>query len=110
MSMPLLAAVVSACGSSSKKTGTTAGKPGGNLRVATQAPSAAVNPLTVADAGGLAMLNQTGEFLIFDDNQKLALQPMLALKWTPNKDGSVWTFTLRDGVTFHNGADRKSVV
>ena len=66
-------------------------------------PAAAVNPLTVADAGGLLMLNQTGEFLIFDSNLKLALQPMLALSWKPNKDGSVWTFKLRTGVKFHNG-------
>ena len=29
-------------------------------------PAAAVNPLTVSDAGGLLMLNQTGEFLVFD--------------------------------------------
>ena len=66
-------------------------------------PAAAVNPLTVSDAGGLTMLNQTGEFLIFDSNLKLALQPMLALSWTPNSDGTVWTFKLRPGVTFHNG-------
>ena len=49
------------------------------------------------------MLNQTGEFLIFDSNLKLALQPMLALSWSPNSDGTVWTFKLRPGVTFHNG-------
>jgi peptide/nickel transport system substrate-binding protein len=28
---------------------------------------------------------------------------MLALSWKPNSDGSVWTFNLRPGVTFHNG-------
>ena len=78
-------------------------KKGGTLKVATQAPSAAVNPLTVSDSGGLAMLNQTGEFLAFDNNLKLMLEPMLALSWTPNSDGSVWTFKLRPGVTFHNG-------
>ncbi len=109
MSVPLLGAILSACGganntssSSSASTGA-AGTPkkGGTLRVATQAPSAAVNPLTVADSGGLAMLNQTGEFLAFDNKQ--TLQPMLALRWKPNSDGSVWTFNLRPGVTFHNG-------
>jgi peptide/nickel transport system substrate-binding protein len=112
MSMPLLGAILAACGSSSSGTGTgtgastTGGTPtkGGALRVATVTPAAAVNPLTVADAGGLAMLNQTGEFLIFDSNLKLALQPMLALSWKPNSDGSVWTFKLRQGVTFHNGS------
>ena len=77
---------------------------GGTLRVASTTPAASVNPLTVDDAGGLCMLNQTGEFLIFDSNIKLALEPMLALSWSPNTDGSVWTFKLRQGVTFHNGS------
>ncbi|MBV9605187.1 MAG: ABC transporter substrate-binding protein [Solirubrobacterales bacterium] len=110
MSVPLLGAILAACGSSSSKSssgGTSAAAPatkGGTLRVASVTPAAAVNPLTVADAGGLCMLNQTGEFLIFDSNVKLALQPMLALSWTPNKDGSVWTFKLRQGVKFHNGS------
>jgi peptide/nickel transport system substrate-binding protein len=112
MSVPLLGAIVAACGSSSKSTAssggaanTSAGTPtkGGTLRVASVTPAAAVNPLTVSDAGGLTMLNQTGEFLIFDSNLKLALQPMLALSWKPNSDGTVWTFKLRTGVTFHNG-------
>ena len=49
------------------------------------------------------MLNQTGEFLAFDNNLKLMLQPMLALSWRPNSDATVWTFKLRPGVTFHNG-------
>jgi peptide/nickel transport system substrate-binding protein len=106
MSAPLLGAVLAACGSSSTKTTQAAGpaKHGGTLRVAISTPAAAVNPLTVADAGGLCMLNQTGEFLIFDNNLKLRLEPMLATKWTPNANGSVWTFKLRPGVKFHNGA------
>jgi peptide/nickel transport system substrate-binding protein len=109
MSAPLLGAILAACGSSSPSssgTSTTSGTPkkGGTLRVAISTPAAAVNPLTVADAGGLCMLNQTGEFLVFDSNLKLALQPMLALSWTHNSDGSVWTFKLRPGVKFHNGA------
>jgi peptide/nickel transport system substrate-binding protein len=113
MSMPLLGAILAACGSSSSSKSASGGSSsssaaaptkGGTLRVASVTPAAAVNPLTVADAGGLCMLNQTGEFLIFDSNIKLALQPMLALSWSPNKDGSVWTFKLRQGVKFHNGA------
>jgi peptide/nickel transport system substrate-binding protein len=116
MSSTLMGAILSACGgannsssasssSSSSGAAPAAGTPkkGGTLKVATQAPSAAVNPLTVSDAGGLAMLNQTGEFLAFDNNLKLMLEPMLALSWTPNGDGSVWTFKLRPSVTFHNG-------
>src|SRR6516225_1224536 len=114
MSVPLLGAILAACGgsgssssasSAGSSTGTSApATKGGTLRVASVTPAAAVNPLTVSDAGGLTMLNQTGEFLIFDSNIKLALQPMLALSWTPNSDGSVWTFKLRPNVAFHNGA------
>jgi peptide/nickel transport system substrate-binding protein len=111
MSAPLLGAVVAACGGSSgassgTSTSTSTAKPksGGTLRVAISQPAAAVNPLTVADAGGLCMLNQTGEFLIFDSNEKLMLQPMLATSWSHNGDGTIWTFKLRTGVTFHNGA------
>jgi peptide/nickel transport system substrate-binding protein len=106
MSVPLLGAILSACGSSASSSATPppAAKRGGTLRVAISTPAAAVNPLTVADAGGLCMLNQTGEFLIFDNNLKLALQPMLALKWSPNSDGSVWTFKLRNGVMFSDGS------
>ncbi len=72
--------------------------------MAISTPAAAVNPLTVADAGGLCMLGQTGEFLIFDSNLKLRLKPMLALSWSPNSDGSIWRFKLRPGVKFRNGA------
>jgi len=112
MSAPLLGAILAACGSSSKTTSAAGGTStssapatkGGTLRIGAVTPAAAVNPLTVSDAGGLLMLNQTGEFLIFDSNLKLQLQPMLALSWSPNADGSVWTFKLRPNVKFSNGA------
>ena len=113
MSAPLLGAILAACGSSSKSTSSsgaassTSSAPatkGGTLRIASVTPAAAINPLTISDAGGLTMLNQTGEFLIFDSNLKLQLQPMLALSWSPNTDGSVWTFKLRPNVKFSNGA------
>jgi peptide/nickel transport system substrate-binding protein len=112
MSTTLMGAILSACGgannsSSASSTASSAASgaatQGGTLRLAQQAPSAAINPLTIADAGGLNMLAQTGEFLIFDNNLLLKLQPMLATSWKPNADGSVWTFQLRPNVKFHNG-------
>jgi peptide/nickel transport system substrate-binding protein len=111
MSASALTAVLAACGganntSSTPSTSTAAGTPtkGGTLKLAIQTPAGAINPLTISDAGGLCMLAQTGEFLAFDNNVALQLQPMLATSWKPNADGSVWTFNLRPGVKFHNGA------
>jgi peptide/nickel transport system substrate-binding protein len=78
------------------------GKPGATIRVASQIPAGAIDPVTVSEIGGLALLCQTGEFLIFD-GPDLILRPSLALTWTPNADCSVWTFTLRAGVKFHDG-------
>ena len=66
-------------------------------------PTAAINPVTVADQGGLDMLAQTGEYLCLS-GQGLTLQPVLATSWTPNSNATVWTFKIRQGVKFHNGA------
>jgi len=102
--------ILAACGGANSngpaKSSTSAtgpAKAGGTLRVAQQVPAATVNPLTVSDAGGLNLLAQTGEYLAFDNDATLSLEPMLATKWSSNGDGSTWTFTLRQGVKFHGG-------
>jgi peptide/nickel transport system substrate-binding protein len=106
LSLPVLGAVLSACGSSgspsSSGSSSAAGKPGATIKAAIIVPSAAINPLTVADQGGLDMLGQTGEYLCLSD-QHLKLRPVLATSWTPNAKADVWTFKIRQGVTFHNG-------
>ena len=79
-----------------------AGQRDATIRVASPTPAGAVDPVSVANEGGLVMLMQTGEFLLFDQPD-LSLRPMLALSWKPNDDGSVWTFKLRPDVKFHNG-------
>lgn len=78
------------------------GKPDTTIRVAANMPTGAIDPVTIADNGGLLMLQQVGDFLLFD-RPDLRLVPMLAKTWKPNADGSVWTFTLREGVKFHSG-------
>ena len=75
---------------------------GGTIRVGQIAPAGALDPVTVNNQGGLTVLGQTGEFLIWSDRD-LQPQPRLAESWEPNEDGSVWTFKIRQGVTFHDG-------
>ena len=125
MSIPLLSFLAAACGGGGggggEAAGTTAagtGAPaetgatapaqtaapqtGGTIRVALLQPTTEPNPLLVQDEGGAGILGATGEFLSFSD-QNLELQPRIAESWSPNADGSVWTFTIRQGVTFHDG-------
>jgi peptide/nickel transport system substrate-binding protein len=115
MSLPLLSFVAAACGGDDDGgngeatptggTDTTAGalQPGGTIRVALIQPTTEPNPLLVQDEGGAGMLGSTGEYLSFSD-ENLELQPRIAEGWEPNEDGSAWTFTIRQGITFHNGA------
>ena len=112
ISLPVLGAIISACGSSipggsSPATGSSgsgpAGKAGATIKAGIITPAGAINPITVADQGGLDMLGQTGEYLTFSD-QHLKLQPALAESWKANAKADVWTFKIRQGVKFHNGA------
>lgn len=82
-------------------------EPGGTIRVACQAPTSAVDPVTAGNPGVVLMLQQVGEFLCID-GPDLVLKPCLATSWKPNQDGTVWTFTLRKGVNFHSGGEMKA--
>ena len=41
--------------------------------------------------------------MVFVEPGGTELQPGLATEWSSNEDGTVWTLTLREGVTFHDG-------
>jgi peptide/nickel transport system substrate-binding protein len=112
LSTGVMGAILAACGSAnttgaaassstSASTSTAPAVKGGTLTFGQQVPAASINPLTIADVGGLNVITQTAEFLVFDRTGTLV--PMLATKWTPSAGGKVWTFTLRQGVKFHNG-------
>ena len=40
---------------------------------------------------------------LVEPDEQLQMRPALAESWEVSPDGLQWTFTLRDGVTFHNG-------
>ena len=110
MSIPLLSFIAAACGGGNETAGTTGAgtatgnvKPGGNVRVALLQPATAPNPVIVKDEGGAGLIGSTGEFLSFS-NEKLELEPRLAEEWSPNDDGTEWTFKIRQGVKYHSGA------
>jgi peptide/nickel transport system substrate-binding protein len=105
LSVPLLGGILEACGStgtSSSSAPAAAAKSGATIKVGSSVPTAAINPITVADQGGLQMLGQAGEWLVFSDQQN-NYRPWLATSWSPNADASVWTFKIRQGVKFNDG-------
>jgi peptide/nickel transport system substrate-binding protein len=113
ISAPLLGSILAACSSSSSSPSSSSsssrapasacGAPGAVIKAGISTPAAAINPLTVADQGGLDMLAQTGEYLCLA-TQKLTLQPVLATSWSANSAADVWTFKIRQGVKFHGGS------
>ena len=108
ISVPLLGSILAACGSSGSSSSpsggssSAAGAPGAVIKAGIVTPTGAINPVTVADQGGLDMLGQTGEYLCLS-TQTLTLKPVLATSWTPNSKADVWTFKIRQNVKFHNG-------
>ena len=104
LSLPLLGGILAACGSppASITASKLTGKAGATIRVGVITPTAEINPITIADQGGLECIDQVGEYLVFTDRQ-LKYHPWLAESWQPNSDATVWTFKIRQGVTFSNG-------
>jgi peptide/nickel transport system substrate-binding protein len=103
LSLPLLGGIATAFGmvDAVPTPARAAGKPGGAIRVALTVPAGAIDPVTIADNGGLTLLLQGAEFLCVLQPD-LTLKPVLATSWTHNEDGSIWTFKLRPGVKFHS--------
>jgi peptide/nickel transport system substrate-binding protein len=111
ISIPVIDAILVACGSSPSTTSTSSsasggasavGKAGATINAGIIVPNGEINPVTVADQGGQVMLAQTGEYLTLSD-QELNLHPVLATSWKANSTADVWTFKIRQGVKFSNG-------
>jgi peptide/nickel transport system substrate-binding protein len=102
LSLPFLGSVATAVGYAAMPRAARAATPGGTIRIAQNVPAASIDPVKIADGGGITVLCQAAETLVLSGGD-LTAQPVLAESWAPNKDGSVWTFKLRQGVKFHNG-------
>jgi peptide/nickel transport system substrate-binding protein len=120
LSLPFMSAIISACGSDSNSSsgttsgsagtsggtqpaGTGAGKAGGTIKVASQKPAGPLDPVAMQDLGSYGIVAQSFEFLATLGDNDIA--PGLAEKWSPNADGSEWTFQLRKGVKWQDGTD-----
>jgi peptide/nickel transport system substrate-binding protein len=107
LSAPLIGGILAACSSSTSSTPSSSstaatGKAGATIKAGILVPAAAINPITIADQGGLELIGNVGEFLVFAD-QHFNYHPWLATSWSSNANASVWTFKIRQGVKFNDG-------
>ena len=59
-------------------------------------------------SNGIMVLQNVYETLTYYNSQTGKVEPKLATEWSSNEDGTVWTFKLREDVTFHDGTKMTS--
>jgi len=59
-------------------------------------------------SNGILVLQNVYETLTYYNSQTGELEPKLAESWSSNDEGTVWTFKLREDVTFHDGTKMTS--
>lgn len=65
-----------------------------------------LDPALAYDTASAGVIMNTYDTLVFYDGAATdKFVPVLAESWETSEDGTVWTFNIRDGVTFHNGND-----
>jgi peptide/nickel transport system substrate-binding protein len=76
---------------------------GGTLVFGAAADPVVLDPALISDGESYRVTLQIYETLIRNAPGSTELEPSLAESWEANADGTSWTFTLRQGVNFHDG-------
>lgn len=80
-----------------------ASAPASGLVVAMPRDPLSLDPGDFADPEGLIVLRQMYDTLTQYKEGSAEIEPGLATTWQANDDATEWTFTLREGVRFHDG-------
>ncbi len=64
-----------------------------------------LDPLNMLDLGTYSVLSQSFEYLVGLADDGNIGPTALSTGWSPNEDGTVWTFDLREGVKWQDGSD-----
>lgn len=105
MLLAVIAMILSACGNDAG--GDADGDGGGKktLVFGRGADSIQLDPSTVTDGESIYVTNQIYDTLVRYEEENTEVKPALATEWGVSDDGLVWTFQLRDDVTFHDGTE-----
>jgi len=100
------ALALSACGGGDKvDTGSGSGGGKNILVAAVSAQPDKFDPHTTSAYPSFQVLENVYDTLVVPNADDLTMEPSLATKWETSADNLTWTFTLRDGVKFHDGSD-----
>lgn len=82
------------------------------LKVGIQADIRDTNPQNAIDSYTLSVMGNVFEPLVNFDEKGVNIIPWLAISWEADKEFKKWTYTLREGVKFHDGTplDSESVL
>ncbi|MEJ5914553.1 ABC transporter substrate-binding protein [Pseudokineococcus sp. 1T1Z-3] len=78
---------------------------GGTLVAAVSAQPDQLDPHVTSAYASFQVLENVYDTLVVPSPEDLVMEPSLATGWETSEDGLTWTFTLREGVTFHDGSD-----
>jgi peptide/nickel transport system substrate-binding protein len=74
------------------------------LRVGLAGVPAALEPAAALEGAMPLISRQVFDTLVAYREGSTEVEPALATRWAVSRDGLTWSFTLRNGVTFHDGA------
>ncbi|OZM82153.1 ABC transporter substrate-binding protein [Pseudonocardia sp. MH-G8] len=102
----VLAVTLAACAESERDPGADGGgeaAAGGTMVFGAPGAPDNFDPLFAQDGETFRPARQMYDTLITYKQGTSDLEPGLATEWASNPEGTEWTFTLREGVTFHDG-------
>jgi peptide/nickel transport system substrate-binding protein len=74
------------------------------VRVGAPGVPAVVEPAAALEGTPALVARQVFDTLVAWRDGTTDIEPALATRWAASKDGLVWSFTLREGVRFHDGS------
>lgn len=105
----LSAAALSGCGGGGASSGQPSTQSGGDQQASVLYHAYHSQPYVTLDpssenSNGIMVLQNVYETLTRYNEETSKVEPLLAVSWEPNEDGTQWVFQLRDDVTFHDGS------
>jgi peptide/nickel transport system substrate-binding protein len=111
LAVPTLGALLAACGGAETSGNGSAAPPKtptGTLRVALPAFPVSLDPTVDGAVSTIAVLYNVYESMVGFNSDYTKLEGVLATKFESSPDAREWTFTMREGVKFHDGAELDS--